>query len=422
MRSKPWLWLTVLALLTAIPALGQPRTVGSEFRVNGNVESKQRNPAASYTAGGNALVVWENDRNGLRGRFYGRDGAPLTDELGLVANQKLPGVPANGLEVMRKDPAIAFLTSGEFLVAWTEERSNVRIDIFIETREIIDRDVFVQKFNAAGSPLGAAVRLNREGTGFQSMPKILVRKGADAVVAWQSEKTGIAASNGIFGRLVRANGTLNGAEFKISVGSGVASGPVIAESFGAGGDFLVSWEAVDGNGPGIFARTFDKLLSPGGVFRVNTDVVGLQRRPAVVADRNTGGYLVVWQGQSDSPRHAHIFGQFVGAAGTLVGPQFRVSEGVAETQIAPSVAASAAGNFLVTWVDYDEVFPIGLFGVEIDKLGHAVGAEVKINAAQINAVSRTALASNPLGGVLAPWEGFTNSPSKPVISARRVEF
>jgi hypothetical protein len=421
MRSKPWLWLTVLALLTAIPALGQPRTVGSEFRVNGNVESKQRNPAASYNAAGNAMVVWENDRNGLRGRFYGRDGAPMTDELALVANQKLPGVPANGIEVMRKDPAIGFLASGEFLVAWTEERSNVRIDIFIETREITDRDVFVQKFNAAGSPLGSPIRLNRDGAGFQSLPKILVRKGADAVVVWQSEKTGAAAGNGIFGRLVRTNGMLNGAEFKISVGSGAASGPSIAESIG-GSDFLVAWEAADGNGPGIFARGYDKTLTAGTPFRVNTDVVGLQRRPAVASDRNTGGYLVVWQGQSDSPRHAHIFGQFISAVGTLVGPQFRISEGVDETQVAPSVAASAAGTFLVTWVDYDEVFPIGLFGVEIDKLGHAIGAEVKINSAQINAVTRTALASSPHGGVLAPWEGFTNSPSKPVISARRVEF
>jgi hypothetical protein len=422
MRSKPGLWLTALALLTAVPVLGQPQTVGSEFRVNGNVESKQRNPAAGYNAAGNALVVWENDRNGLRGRFYGRDGAPMTDELALVANQKLPGVPANGVEVMRKDPAIGFLSSGEILVAWTEERSNVRIDIFIETREVTDRDVFVQKFNAAGSPLGAPARLNRDGVGFQSLPKVLVRKNADAIVVWQSEKTGIPASNGVFGRLVRANGTLNGAEFKISVGSGAATNAAIAESLGGGG-FMVAWEAADGNGPGVFARSYDKTAKPvGGAVRVNTDVVGLQRRPAVVADRTTEGFLVVWQGQSDSPRHAHIFGQFVGGLGTLIGPQFRISQGVDETQVAPSVAASSAGTFLVTWVDYDEVFPIGLFGVELDKTGHAIGAEVKINSAQINAVTRTALASSPLGGVLAPWEGFTNSPSKPVISARRVEF
>lgn len=422
MRSKPWLWLAALALLTAVPLLGQPRPVGTEFRVNGNIESKQRNPAAAYNAAGTALVAWENDKNGLRGRFYGRDGAPLTGELALVANQKLPGVPAQGTEVVRKDPAAAFLPSGEFLLAWTEERSNVRVDIFIEQREIVDRDIYLQKFSAAGSPLGSPVRLNAATAGLQSLPRILVRNGADAVVVWQSEKTGGAAGNGIIGRLVRANGTPSGDEFKVSVGSGAAANPAIAGR--PNGDFLVAWEAADGSSLGVFARSFDRSANPtsGVSFRVNTEVAGLQRRAAVTADRGAGGYLVVWQGQSDSNvRHAQIFGQFLGATGSLVGPQFRISEGVTPTLIAPSVAGSIAGNFLVTWVAYDDVFPVGLYGVEIDGLGNAVGAEVKINSSQINAVTRTSLATSPFGGVLAPWEGFTASP-KPVISARRVEF
>ena len=84
MKMKPMLWLSALALLpaTAVPMLGQPLPVGAEFRVNANTESKQHNPVAAFNAAGSALVVWENDKNGLRGRFYGRDGSPLTDELG----------------------------------------------------------------------------------------------------------------------------------------------------------------------------------------------------------------------------------------------------------------------------------------------------------------------------------------------------
>jgi hypothetical protein len=421
MRFKAGLSLTALVLLAVVPLLGEPRPVGTEFRVNGNVESKQRNPAAAFSANGGALVAWENDKNGLRGRFYGRDGAPLGGELALVANQKLPGVPAAGIEVMRKDAAAAFLPSGDFLLAWTEERSDVRVDIFIETRNVLDRDVYVQKFNASGSPLGSPVRLNTATAGFQSLPRILVRDGADAVVVWQSEKTGAAAGNGIMGRLVRANGSLAGADFKVSAGSGAAANPAIAGR--PNGDFLVAWEAADGSGQGVFARRFERSASPAGAaFRVSTDVAGLQRRPAVAADRGAAGYLVVWQGQTGGIREAGIFGQFLGAAGNLVGPQLRVAEGVTPTLIAPSVAGSNAGHFLVTWVAYDEVFPVGLYGVELDGLGHAVGAEVKINSAQINAVTRTSLALSPSGGVLAPYEGFTGGRRKPAISARRVEF
>jgi len=422
MRTKPGLWLTALALLTAVPLLGQPRPVGTEFRVNGNVDSKQRNPAAAFNAAGTGLVVWENDKNGLRGRFYGRDGAPASDELALVANQKLPGVPAQGIEVMRKDPAVAFLPSGEFLLAWTEERSNVRVDIFIETRDVIDRDVMLQKFNAAGSPLGAPVRLSAATDGYQSLPKILVRNGADAVVVWNVQKSGSAAANGVFGRFVRTDGTPNGAEFKISVGagSGAAVNPAIAGK--PSGDFLVAWEASDGDSLGVFARGFDRSGNPGSSFRINSDVPGLQRRPAVTADRSTGGWLAVWQGQSDSPKHAHVFGQFLGAAGNLVGPQFQVSVGIAPTQISPSVTAATGNRFLVTWLDYKDVWPQGLFGVEIDKLGNRIGDEVMINTSPVNAQMRTSLGVSPFGGVLVPWEGFTTSPTKAVISARRVEL
>jgi hypothetical protein len=189
MRSKPSLWLTALALLPALaaPVLAQPRPVGDEFRVNGITESKQHNPVAAFNAAGSALVVWENENLGLRARFYGRDGAPQTGELALVANQKLTTVPVQGTEVLRKDPAVAFLAGGEFLLAWTEERDDVQSDIFIERRTVLDRDVYVQKFSAAGVAQGAPVRLNTTTAGFQSVPKILVRNGLDAVVVWQSD-------------------------------------------------------------------------------------------------------------------------------------------------------------------------------------------------------------------------------------------
>src|SRR5882672_6279598 len=141
---KPSLWLIALSLLPtmAAPVLGQPRPVGNEFRVNGTTEFKQRNPVASFNAGGSSLVVWENDRKGLLGRIYGRDGSPQTDELSLVANQTLARVPSHGLEVLRKEPSVAFLASGEFLLAWTEERDEVSADLFLETRNVLDRDVY----------------------------------------------------------------------------------------------------------------------------------------------------------------------------------------------------------------------------------------------------------------------------------------
>jgi len=423
MRSKPSLWLT-LALLPAIaaPVLGQPRPVGDEFRVNSNTANKQRNPVAAFTSGGSALVVWENDRAGLRGRLYGRDGSPVSGELSLVANQTLARIPGRGQEVIRKEPAVAALSTGDFLLAWTEERDDVSADLFMETRNVVDRDVYVQKISSAGAPVGSPLRVNATTNGLQSNPRILVRNGADAVVAWQSDDlTASKLGDGIFARLVRtSNVQTTSGELKLSSVAGFASNASLAAA--ANGSFAVAWEAADADSQGVYVRLFDRSASPRGAeFRVNTTVAGLQRRAAIAADPNTGGYLVVWQGQAGTIKDSHIYGQFLGASGNFVGPQVRISQGVAQGQISPSIAG-LNGHFLVVWADYADIFPVGVFGVEIDRLGNAIGSEVEINSAPINAVSRTAVAVSASGDVLIPWEGFTSNPDSPGIAARLIDF
>ncbi len=421
---KPSLWLIALTLLPAMaaPVLGQPRPVGEEFRVNGTTDFKQRNPVAAFSSGGSSLVVWENDRAGLRGRLFNRDGSPQSAELSLVANQTLPRVPARGTEIIRKEPAVAFLSSGEFLLAWTEERDEVSADLFQENRNVLDRDVYVQKFSAAGAAQGAPIRLNSTVAGFQSSPRLLVRNASDVLAVWQSDdRTAARQGDGIFGRQLRGTTAQpTSAEMKLSSVPGFAGNAALTNA--ANGGFAIAWEAADADSQGVYVRLFDKSASPRGPeFRVNTTVAGLQRRAAITADPNTGGFLVVWQGQAGTIKDSHIYGQFLGAGGGFVGPQFQASRGVAQGQISPSVAG-IGGHFLVTWLDYQDIFPIGVFSVEIDKLGNAIGAEVQINKEPINAQSRTSIALSPLGGVLIPWEGFTTNPDKPGIAARRVDF
>jgi len=414
MRLKPIWWLMVLVLLTATaaPVLGQPQLAGAEFRVNGDTNAILRNPAIAFSNNGTAVVAWENEQGGLRARLYDRNGNALSAELPLVANVKLQGVPAHGIETIRKDAAVAFLAGGGFVGAWTEERDNVSTDFLFESRQVIDRDVFAQMFSASGAPQGSPVRLNAVANGYQSQPKILVRNGGlDPIVVWQT-------GSGIVGRAFRPEKSKAvGAEIRIS--SGLSGNPVITAD--AAGNFLVSWEAADRDSQGVFARLFDKSASPrGGEFLVNSTTTGLQRRPAVSSVKG-GGWLVVWQGQGATAKDAHVYGQFLGGGGSFIGPEFRVSQGFGPTQISPAVAQLANGNFVVAWTDWRDPFPIGVFGVEIDKLGNAVGDETEINSRPIGSQVRTALAA--FGStVLVPWEGFTDSNTHPGISARRLTF
>jgi len=413
MRSKPWWWLMALVLLTATaaPVLGQPQFAGAEFRVNGNTNAILHNPAVAFSGNGNSMVVWEDAQAGLRGRVYAGNGNAISDDLSLVANQKLQGLPAHGIEIIRKDAAVAFLPSGDLVLAWTEEKDNVSVDILFESRQVIDRNVLAQKFSAAGAPQGTPTRLNASAAGYQSLPKILLRTGLDPFVVWQT-------GDGIFGRAFRPEKSKAvGAEVKISSGPG--GNAAIAGD--AAGNFLVSWEAADRSSQGVYARLFDKTASPrGGEFLVNSTVEGLQRRPAVTAVKS-GGWFVVWQGQGATTKDAHVYGQFLGGGGSFIGPEFRISQGFGPTQISPAVAEISGGNFVVAWTDWKDPFPIGVFSVELDRLGNALGAETEINSRPIGSQTRTALAA--FGStVMIPWEGFTDSNTHPGISARRATF
>src|SRR6185436_3355502 len=262
MKSKSWLWLGALSLASSLstPLFAELRPVGSEIRVNGNVESKQRNPIAAAAPGGRMLVVWENDKWGLRGRFLNRDGSPASAEINLVANNRITSVPAEGDEFVRKEAALSFLPTGEFLLAWTEEKAHVKVDIFIEDRVLLDRDVFIQRFSSTGVPTGPASRVNSVPEGLQSQPKILNRNNFPAIVVWQSDDRDpvATAGDGVFAHQVtKATGRPFGDDFRVSGGGG--GNPAAAAL--PNGDFVITWEAFDGDSLGVYARAFYRDLT-----------------------------------------------------------------------------------------------------------------------------------------------------------------
>jgi hypothetical protein len=214
-----------------------------------------------------------------------------------------------------------------------------------------------------------------------------------------------------------------GNEFKIATLREAAI-KSIALAADAQGDFIVTWESccLDGDNLGVIARLFDKTGSPrGSEFVVNTDRVGRQRRPAVAADRSGQGFLVTWQGFVESPvlLQSRIFGQFVGAAGNLVGPQFKISTGTFEdVQIAPSVALLPTGSFLVTWMSWIKSSPIGVLGIEVDSTGNLVGKEFKVSTGKIYPQYRTALAVSNNGEAFSAWQAADGRRKMSIVGRR----
>jgi hypothetical protein len=410
-------WVAASLALLALPAsqaFGAVAPQGHELQVNSRTDFRQQNPVAEFAPGGRALVAWENDQKGLRGQFLNADGSPSGAELTLAANDPWSGGSEEQKLGSRREPSLAFLAGGGFLLAWTEGLEDVQSSPFIETRTVLSQNVFLQRFDANGNPAGSRLRVNSATAAFQHSPQLIPRGKGDLLVTWQSD------DGGIFVRTVSATGTLTGNQIRIN-DTNAGAHPVGAAS--SLGTELVAWEASDGTDVGIFARIVDPAgQGIGPVFRVNSTTKGRQRRPAV-ASAADGSYLVAWQGDLADGRQSRIFAQAVGSRGGLVGPQLTLAKGVGYdvAQIAPALAPTPGGHYLLSWLGWpsDGSPAFGMAAVEIDVLGNMVGVPAWITEHRVqNNFRRTSIGANGTGSYLLSWESYANGAQ--VIDARRL--
>jgi hypothetical protein len=413
MRVKPSLLLCVGVLAVATVAGAAPRVSGPEMQVNQvSTHVEQRHPVAAYARSGGALVVWEDEQAGLKGRFLAKNGHTVGSDLTLVTNQLLASIPASGNVVYRRSPAVAFLPNGGFALLWTEEMDFELLDAFIQQDTLLRRDVYGRIFSAAGAPVGGAFRVNGAGERMASAPQVVVR-GSDFLVAYQNQSN---AQKGVFLRRFNLSGQPIGAEIQVSAPSVVATDPAIA--VGAGGRVAVAFDAPDASGLGAFVQLFNANLQPlGGEVRVNTTVAGDQFRPAIAANA-AGQYLVAWSGQYGSPHRFRVFGQVVGETGNLIGGQLALSGGTNRYEVLPSVAAGRHGDFLAVWLAFNkDALPAGIYANQVDALGRP-GTEEQINMLAVNYNTRSSLVADGAGHFLAPWEGFAGQ--NPAIAAQLI--
>jgi hypothetical protein len=76
-----------------------------------------------------------------------------------------------------------------------------------------------------------------------------------------------------------------------------------------------------------------------------------------VASDASGNFAVTWQSllqEGPPPAGVGIYAQRYAASGQPLGPEFRVNTHTTGNQSVPSVAADAAGNFVIAWTSYGQ--------------------------------------------------------------------
>jgi len=381
--------LLLLGAGTGAFANGSP-LVGVNLRASGgSADADDEAPAVAWNSETTQyLVVWEDGRNvsddptnrgrDVYGQRVGADGAPIGQ------NFRISGGSATADD---RSPAVAWNeTAGEYLVVWQDWRG-------YDTR---GHDIYGQRVSADGVVIDLNFRISDAfALDDEYSPVVVVNEATGHyLVVWQDYRNYETRGPEIYGQRLGTFGGLIATNFRISGAAGTPTAsskcwPAAAWN-GSANQFLVVWEDgrnSDPRGQDIYGQ---RLGAYGGLIGQNFRISGGSAmsddsQPAVAWNDSTNQFLVVWQDHRDEePRGWDIYGQRLGAYGSLIDANFRISGGSATSdEISPAVAwVEAANRYLVAWTDWRDLASsrgADVYAQRLGPYGGAVGKNVRVS-------------------------------------------
>jgi Ca2+-binding RTX toxin-like protein/subtilisin-like proprotein convertase family protein len=333
--------------------------------------------------------------------------------------------------------------------------------------------VFGQLYSSDGVAKGAEFIVNTTVLHDQTYPgrpaQIVALKEGGFAVVWDAYGANGADSNqsswNIRGQIFDANAKNVGDEFYVTKDAGDELAPAVTQL--VNGNLVVTWEADDGSGRGIFGQV---LTSSGSIignkFAVNTNTNSWQTAAEITALAD-GGWLAVWR----SDHNARIQGQrynangaavgeevnltgnmdarggivvampdggwifaFHGsgasgwetlfsrydASGNIVGEPVRANSTTLSDQFDPALAILADGGWVIAWTsDGQDGFGYGVYAQRYNADGSQRGSEVQVNTYTRSAQSEPAIAALKDGGWVVTWTSSGQDGSNTGIYSQR---
>lgn len=239
----------------------------------------------------------------------------------------------------QSDLNLVGLADGRFVATWTSIPGLG-----------LDAKSFFQIFDPVGGTVGGEVDAAGSGDPLERLQPTVAALPDGGFVMFESQDfNGNGTDFDILGRQHDANGT------QVRTLSAAASGQVEgspAMAVLAGGGFAVVWQQPafgPDNSGAVVTQLFSSLGSKVGVrTQVNTFVAGAQSQPDIAALAD-GGYVITWVSDGQDGSGNGVYAQRYDSGGSQVGGEFKVSDGSAGDQSAPSVVGLDNGGFVVVW-------------------------------------------------------------------------
>ena len=402
--------------------------IKDDFRVNDDtIGGDNYKPTVEVLSNGDAFVVWEDGRNGIRniyGQSYDNAGALIG------TNFKVSTRPGNMIEYK---PAVSSYHDS-LLVIWEYGYAQWLLSngtqsgstFYLQSGNIYDPDVavsdsgffivwryyvsgfgneiFIKRFNLDGDSLGPRIVVNNDGTSnHQNDPKIAMDMSGNFVVVWDDYRSG--SDRDIYGQLFNASGNKVGSNFLIN-DDGISNNQYDPScEMDSAGNFVVVWEDDRGGDYDIYGQRFDPTgdtTGLGGNFMINDDGASwYQNDPSCGMDKS-GNFVVTWADDRDG---LNIYGQIYDNGGNPQGSNFRIDQDPgAESQYIPNVSMNES-NFVVTWEDNRNTKSI--YKRRFNNNGTPVGNEMIVNDVDGTKNQQyPAIDMNADGNVVVTWEDY----------------
>jgi hypothetical protein len=154
------------------------------FKVDTAAFKSVTQPSVAMDETGCFIVTWDGDPNlasldDIHARMFDPNGMALSEQFIVNATT----------EQAQQNPKAAMNGSGEFVIVWEG-----RIDPNVNAS-----DIFCQRFDGSGQPIGSEFRLNTTMAGDQRSPAVAIGPDGRFVTVWQSDEQD-GSGFGIFGR------------------------------------------------------------------------------------------------------------------------------------------------------------------------------------------------------------------------------
>ena len=255
--------------------------------------------------------------------------------------------------------------------------------------------VFIQRFDSAGSPIGGALPINENATApvdaddFNPVFAAYNSRDNEYLVTWTHTN-----DQSVWAQRIAADGSELGGDIQVSDTNynDIETAPVAYNP--NDNEYFVAWKGTPAAGQHVWGQRIAADGTPqGGDFQISQDGTGNANDAIDIAfNPQTSQYLVVWRATQAAGSDFDIYGQLVSAAGAEAGPNdFRISDmgpnGNTAFQANPPTVAynSTANEFLVGWSGDDDTAPLvnNEFEVHVQRIG-ADGSELGTNDIRIS--------------------------------------